>query len=161
MVSGSKSRTAWELAPDSNQTSRMSISLRNSVWPQEQAVPAGRISSAVWMYQASADSLMNRSTTSLLMAAFFSGSPHLRQRKTAMGTPQMRWREMHQSGRVATMFVMRSWPHAGSQVTRWISSKALWRNVVGACEEMRGSLDSALRASLGMTTLGAGMGVSM
>ena len=27
-----------------------------------------------------------------------------------MGTPQMRWREMHQSGRVATMFVMRSSP---------------------------------------------------
>ena len=45
-----------------------------------------------------------------------------------MGTPQMRWREMHQSGRVATMLVMRSWPQAGSQVTRLISSRARWRN---------------------------------
>ncbi len=34
-----------------------------------------------------------------------------------MGTPQMRWREMHQSGRVATMLEMRSSPHAGSHVT--------------------------------------------
>src|ERR1017187_7569976 len=44
-VSGSMSRTAWELAPDSKKTSRMSISLRNSLWPQEQVVPAGGISS--------------------------------------------------------------------------------------------------------------------
>ncbi len=35
------------------------------------------------------------------------------QRKTAMGTPQMRWREMHQSGRVAIMLEMRSSPQAG------------------------------------------------
>ena len=31
-----------------------------------------------------------------------------------MGTPQMRWREMVQSGRVATMLEMRSSPHEGS-----------------------------------------------
>ena len=47
-----------------------------------------------------------------------------------MGTPQMRWREMHQSGRVATMLVMRSSPQAGSQLTRLISSRARWRKVV-------------------------------
>ena len=52
------------------------------------------------------------------------------QRKTAMGTPQMRWRLMHQSGRVAIMLVMRSLPQAGSQTTLSISSMASWRNVV-------------------------------
>ena len=50
--------------------------------------------------------------------------------KTAMGTPQMRWRLMHQSGRVAIMLVMRSLPQAGSQTTLSISSMANWRNVV-------------------------------
>ncbi len=43
-------------------------------------------------------------------------------RNTAMGTPQMRWRLMHQSGRVAIMLVMRSLPQAGSQTTLSISS---------------------------------------
>ncbi len=50
--------------------------------------------------------------------------------KTAMGTPQMRWRLMHQSGRVAIMLVMRSLPQAGSQTTLSISSMASWRKVV-------------------------------
>ena len=30
-----------------------------------------------------------------------------------IGTPHSFWREMHQSGRVAIMFEMRSWPQAG------------------------------------------------
>ena len=47
-----------------------------------------------------------------------------------MGTPQMRWRLMHQSGRVAIMLVMRSLPQAGSQTTLSISSMASWRKVV-------------------------------
>jgi hypothetical protein len=32
-----------------------------------------------------------------------------------MGTPHTRWREMHQSGRVAIMLEMRSSPQAGIQ----------------------------------------------
>ena len=47
-----------------------------------------------------------------------------------MGTPQMRWRLMHQSGRVAIMLVMRSLPQAGSQTTLSISSMASCRKVV-------------------------------
>ena len=46
-----------------------------------------------------------------------SGLPQPSHRNTAMGTPQMRWREMHQSGRVAIMFEMRSSPQAGSHFT--------------------------------------------
>jgi hypothetical protein len=37
---------------------------------------------------------------------------------------------MHQSGRVVTMLVMRSWPQTGSQVTVLISANARSRNVV-------------------------------
>ncbi len=66
----------------------------------------------------------------LLTAGSFSGCRHLRQRKTAMGTPQIRWREMHQSGREDTMLAMRSCPHWGSHFTRPISSSARWRKVV-------------------------------
>ena len=40
------------------------------------------------------------STTLRLTAGSLSGLPQLRTEKTAMGTPQTRWREMHQSGRV-------------------------------------------------------------
>jgi hypothetical protein len=44
----------------------------------------------------------------------------------------MRWREMHQSGRVAIMLEMRSSPQAGSHLTLFfISSRARWRKVVG------------------------------
>ena len=46
-----------------------------------------------------------------------------------MGTPQMRWREMHQSGRVAIMLEMRSSPQAGSHFTLRISSSARLRSV--------------------------------
>ena len=52
-----------------------------------------------------------------------------RRRSTAMGTPHMRWREMHQSGRVAIMLAMRSSPQAGSHFTFAISSRARWRRV--------------------------------
>ena len=46
-----------------------------------------------------------------------------------MGTPQMRCREMHQSGRVAIMLEMRSSPHAGSHFTFLISSSVRLRSV--------------------------------
>ena len=47
-----------------------------------------------------------------------------------MGTPQIRCREMHQSGREETMLAIRSCPHWGSHFTRPISSSARWRKVV-------------------------------
>ncbi len=55
--------------------------------------------------------------------------PHFSHKKTAIGTPQMRWREMHQSGRVAIMFEMRPSPHAGSHFTLLISASARVRSV--------------------------------
>ena len=103
----------------------------------------------------------------LLIAGERKGVEHLRQRKTAMGTPQMRWREMHQSGRVATMLVMRSSPQAGSQVTVLISSRARWRKVVVCGDPEANAGVSPLRccaASVEMTppkVEAAGMGVSM
>ena len=44
-------------------------------------------------------------------------SPHLVQSTAGIGTPQARWREMHQSGRFDSMLKRRSRPHAGIHVT--------------------------------------------
>src|ERR1700688_1673204 len=66
LSSGSRSSTACQLAPDSNHTSRMSISLRNSLPPQlAQVVPFGSSSATSRVYHASAPSLRNSSTTLL------------------------------------------------------------------------------------------------
>ncbi len=114
MRSGSDSQTANQLVPESNQTSRMSVSLRKAVPPQcAHFVPAGSRSAMGVVCQASAPSRSKRSTILRLSAASMMGWLQPSHMKTAMGTPQMRWRLMHQSGRVAIMLVMRSLPQAG------------------------------------------------
>src|SRR5580698_10325014 len=118
----------------------MSISFLNVV-PEHfwHFVPAGTIPSVSDVYQASAPARANSSTILRLVATSLSGSPHPAHRNTAMGTPQMRCREMHQSGREATMFEMRSSPHAGSHFTLLISSSARLRSVppgIGVSMEM-------------------------
>ena len=91
--------------------------------------PAAALRAAV-VCQASAPSRSKRSTILRFRSASMMGWLQPSHMKTAMGTPQMRWRLMHQSGRVAIMLVMRSLPHAGSQTTLSISSMASCRNVV-------------------------------
>jgi len=49
--------------------------------------------------------------------------------KTAIGTPQARWRDTTQSGRLAIMPVMRFSPAAGTHLVRPISSSATSRKV--------------------------------
>jgi hypothetical protein len=48
---------------------------------------------------------------------------------TAIGTPQARWREITQSGRLSIMPVMRFSPCAGTQRVTLIASSARWRSV--------------------------------
>ena len=47
--------------------------------------------------------------------------------KTAIGTPQARWREMHQSGRVSTIARMRLRPCGGTQRVSSIAASAFSR----------------------------------
>ena len=56
-----------------------------------------------------------RSSTSSVCSPFFT--------KTAIGTPQARWRLMHQSGRFSTIEAMRLRPCGGTQR---VSSIAFW-----------------------------------
>src|SRR5579864_6894880 len=108
----------------------MSVSLRNAdpLHPGH-LVPERRMSLASFVYQASAPSRAKSSTTELCDSFDSSSLPQPSQKNTAMGTPQTRWREMHQSGRVAIMLLMRSSPHAGIHFTFLISSSERWRSV--------------------------------
>ncbi len=115
--------------PDSNQTSRMSRPFSNSLPPQaRQAVPAGTKSPASRLYQELEPSAANDFSTFSTAAGSSSASPQVLQKKAGRGTPQSRWREMHQSGRPAIMLAMRSWPQAGSQAAPWMASRALARS---------------------------------
>src|SRR5579862_7016331 len=108
----------------------MSVSFSNFVPPQcGHFVPSGRIVSDSGVNHASAPARANNSTTRRLIAWSLSGLPHFSQRKTAMGTPHTRCREMHQSGRVSIMFDKRSSPHAGSHFTFLVSSNVRVRRV--------------------------------
>ncbi len=109
----------------------MSRSRSNSVPPHEgQVRPAGMNSSIGRSYQASAPYCSNTSAACSTSAGVMRASPHFVQSTAGIGTPQARWREMHQSGRFDTMLKMRSWPHAGIQVTSWsIACSAAARSV--------------------------------
>src|SRR5437588_8466656 len=107
----------------------MSFSLAKTVPPQPAHCAPTASASVAPVYQESAPDFANTSTTRRLTAGSFSGLPQPLQANTAMGTPQTRCREMHQSGRVSTMLEMRSSPHIGSHLTLLISSKARDRKV--------------------------------
>src|SRR5260370_28376958 len=108
----------------------MSVSLSNSVLSQfGQFVMAGRSASASAVNHASAPERAKSSTTLRLIAGSLSGLPQDLHRNTAIGTPQIRCREMHQSGRVAIILDMRSSPHAGSHFTFLISFSVRERRV--------------------------------
>ncbi len=53
---------------------------------------------------------------------------------SAIGTPQVRWRLMHQSGRPSTMPRMRAWPQSGTQPTRPIAASASLRRLALSIE---------------------------
>src|SRR6266700_484868 len=106
----------------------MSASLVNSLPPQGHFVPCVSRSDS-GMYQASAPERANSSTTLLFTSGSFNGFLHALHTNTAIGTPQTRCREMHQSGRPSTMLAMRSSPHAGSHLIFLISSRARERKV--------------------------------
>ncbi len=53
-----------------------------------------------------------------------SASPVSRSTNTGIGTPQARWRLMHQSGRPATMLPMRLRPFSGMNRVSAMASRA-------------------------------------
>src|SRR5471032_734918 len=129
--SGLTESTASWLDPESNQTSRMFISRSKLVPPQDGHVnPSGMNSSVGRSYQASAPYVSKTPAVFSTSAGDVIASPHFVQSTAGIGTPQTRWREMHQSGLVATMLYIRSWPHDGIHRTLLsIASIAISRSV--------------------------------
>ena len=120
--SGSSSTKAC-VEPESNQTSRMSSTFCQSSLAR---LPRKR-SRAPSAYQASAPSASKAST----MRTSTSGSCRISTEpsacaltNTAIGTPQARWREITQSGRVSIMPVMRFSPCGGTQRVCLMACKA-------------------------------------
>src|SRR5437773_11199473 len=85
--------------------------------------------SASGVYHESAPAQAKSSITLRFTSGSLRGWLQPSHRNTAMGTPQTRWREMHQSGRVAIMLEMRSSPQAGSHFTFLMSSSVRLRRV--------------------------------
>ncbi len=78
------------------------------------------------------------------------GSPLRFSTNTAIGTPQARWRLMHQSGRFATMEPMRLRPRSGTKCVSSIAASAFWRicsgpsmrtNHCGVARKISGALE--------------------
>src|SRR5882757_9536789 len=101
----------------------MSDSLVNSAHPHlAQVVPGGSSSAADRVYQISAVCAANSATIGSRYLRSMIGVRQFLHSKAIMGTPQMRWREMHQSGRVAIMLEIRSSPQEGIHLTLRIAS---------------------------------------
>ena len=82
----------------------MFISRSNVVPPHAGHVePGGTNSSVGRSYQASAPYCSNTAAACSTSAGVMIASPHFVQSTAGIGTPHARWREMHQSGRFATM----------------------------------------------------------
>src|SRR4029079_16623232 len=106
--SGHTDSTASWLDPESKQTSRMFISRSKLVPPQlGQVNPAGMKSLVGRSYHESAPYCSKTAAAFSTSAGVPIASPHFVQSTAGIGTPHTRWREMHQSGRWATMLYIR------------------------------------------------------
>ena len=112
----------------------MSRSRSNPVPPHVGHVrPSGMNSASGRSYHASAPYVSNTKAARSTSSGVSSASPHLMQSTAGIGTPHARWREMHQSGRLAIMLEMRSCPQAGTHFTCVsIASRAAPRSVRAA-----------------------------
>jgi hypothetical protein len=54
-------------------------------------------------------------------------------RKKGIGTPQLRWRETHQSGRLAIIACRRAWPQSGKNFVASTAASAVSRSVRPSC----------------------------
>src|ERR1700728_4374643 len=127
----SSGRTASTAAcddPESNQTSRMSSSLRKTEPPHfAHFTPGATKSAAGRVYHASEPSRAKISSTRSIVASSGATSSHSVHLTAGIGTPHARWREIVQSGRVSVMLRSRSRDHAGYHFTLSMASITLPR----------------------------------
>ena len=71
----------------------------------------------------------NAAACSISAWVFGCNAPVSLSTNKAMGTPQVRWREIHQSGRPSTMFAIRLSPHSGNHCVFLISASESLRKL--------------------------------
>ena len=101
------------------------------------------------MNQTSAPSRSTAAATRSTTSGSRSGSPVLRLVNTAIGTPQARWRDTHQSGLLSTIASIRLRACGGTQRTSAIAANAFCRrpsfsmlmNHCGVLRKISGAFD--------------------
>ena len=115
---GRAARAPWRgSSRTSNQTSTMSMTCSKSAGSR----PGPRNCAGSVVYQASVPRSSNAAAIRSTTSGSRSTSPVALCTNTAIGTPQARWREMHQSGRLSTMPRMRFRP--GTAPSGWPRSR--------------------------------------
>jgi hypothetical protein len=121
-ISGRWAPTHSKERPESAQTSITSFTF--SYW----SASAPRSSAGSSANQASMPPFSTRAATASISSCVRGcSSPVLLCTKSAIGTPHVRWRDTHQSGRFSIMPVMRCSPHAGVHFTCLMSRSAFAR----------------------------------
>ena len=132
--SGRRGSTASWLEPESNQTSRMSRLALERACRRTTGTSDLRAGTPRWAARTTRRRRTRRTPTPPARRAPASATPRRTsvQSSAGIGTPQVRWREMHQSGRVSIICPIRVSPNAGSQRVAWSSSAP-----PGLCHEGR------------------------
>ncbi len=86
----------------------------------------GKYSLGSFVNHASAPSVRKSSITASNVSSVATVLLHLAHLKTGIGTPHERWREMHQSGRSATIEPMRFEAHSGIHVTSFSMTRMVF-----------------------------------
>src|SRR5574339_18018 len=127
----------------------MSRSFSSPVPPQcGQDVPSGSKADAGSVNQTSALFCSMIVAICAMITGSASTRRHELQVKAGMGTPQTRCRERHQSGRLAIIPLIRSFPQGGIHLTRLISAKACWRKSLMSIETNHCSVARKITAVL-------------
>ena len=108
-------KTPFQDDPESNHTSMVSVPLRKL--DAFDLCSDGSNSSMSFINHASVPSLRTMSVTCLMILSSINTSFVSSKKKHGIGTPQERWREMHQSERPETMGRMRFEPDSGMNFT--------------------------------------------
>src|ERR1043166_600064 len=123
-------RTARDDEPESIQTASVSLDLATAAAPfQSFGFRSDQSSPADFSNHTFAPCFSIKSAVLRMIAGSRIGSPFASW-KAGSGTPQVRWREMHQSGRDCTALLMRLTPQSGIHCTRSISARARTRKVL-------------------------------
>src|SRR5258705_9483451 len=119
--------TEREEDPESIQTSRVSLDLVAAAGPDQLAGRTAFHNSAADFSNHTFEPCCSTRLATLRTTAASRMAWPAASKNAESGTPQVRWREMHQSGRDLTAASMRLFPQSGTQLTASIAARAFSR----------------------------------